>query len=434
MKKRMVLILLAAAMVLGMAACKKNGSGNGTTAAETTAVVDQVGTAQNATVSYYASHKELDDWWQVMALVAAGVDVQDDGYTPPELNEADVMTEGSPAATAKAILALYAIGTDPRTYFNDGDLVAALAAQQKDSGEFGTYLNEQIYAIIALECAGGQDYDRDAAFSYLCAQSLAGGGFSYDGTTVDPDLTGMALVALGFNRDNAAADRAAQNAITWLAANISEGGGYPSAWENGAETSDTISTVISGLVAYGADLTEEPFSNLVNNLLTYQTPDGGFGHTKQDKEANACSTYQALLALDSLKNGKSAYEYFKAGSEQKNDEPTASFQITGPDGDLLAGAQIDVTDGETVFEGIKAACEANGIDIVSSGTGAFAYISAIGGLKEFDKGPSSGWVYAVNGVYATAGAGSMKLKPDDYVWFYYSSDLGADFQAILSGE
>ncbi len=427
------MILLTAAFILGMLACGKNGAGSGTSTAETTAA-DPIATALNATVSYYASHKELDDWWQVMALVSAGVDVQNEGYLPPPLNEEDVLTEGSVAAAAKAIMALYAIDADPRTYFGGGDLVQALASQQKSNGQFGSYLNEQIYAIIALECAGGEDYDRDAAYSYLCGQSLPGGGFSYDGTTVDPDLTGMALVALGFNKDNAAADATAKNAIAWLAANISENGGYPSAWENGAETSDTISTVISGLIAYGADLKAEPFSALVSSLLAYQTHDGGFSHTKQDGGVNTVSTYQALLALVSLKNGKSAYEYFKAGSENNVGVPYAYYQITGPEGDLLTGARVEVTDGISVFDGLKAVCEANGIEFESSGSGAFAYVSAIGGLKERDKGPSSGWVFAVNGVYATAGAGSTELNPDDYVWFYYSSDLGADFQAILSAE
>jgi hypothetical protein len=58
----------------------------------------------------------------------------------------------------------------------------------------------------------------------------------------------------------------------------------------------------------------------------------------------------------------------------------------------------------------------------------------MGGLKEYDGGSMSGWVYAVNGVYASTGAGGTELKPGDYVWFYFSADLGADFQKILSGE
>ena len=89
---------------------------------------------------------------------------------------------------------------------------------------------------------------------------------------------------------------------------------------------------------------------------------------------------------------------------------------------------------ETVYDGIKAVCDANSIELETKGSGSFLYISSIGGQKEYDGGPLSGWVYAKNGVYATVGVGGAELSPGDFIWLYYSVNLGADFQELLSSQ
>lgn len=112
---------------------------------------------------------------------------------------------------------------------------------------------------------------------------------------------------------------------------------------------------------------------------------------------------------------------------------SAEFQITGPKGDILVKTRFCATGVETVYDGIRAVCNANGIEIEIKGSGSFAYVSSIDGIKEFETGAMSGWVYAKNGVYSTKGIGSEKLSDGDYIWFYYSNNLGADFQETLSG-
>ena len=57
---------------------------------------------------------------------------------------------------------------------------------------------------------------------------------------------------------------------------------------------------------------------------------------------------------------------------------------------------------------------------VSSRTSPFGvYVSAIGGLAEKEHGPSSGWMYSVNGVSPNTSCSSYKLQDGDSVSWYY---------------
>lgn len=123
-----------------------------------------------------------------------------------------------------------------------------------------------------------------------------------------------------------------------------------------------------------------------------------------------------------------------SAEQDPSQEQTASFRITGPEGDILPLTQADITGLETVLEGLKTICTANGIEVKTSGSGMFAYIRSIGGLEELDAGALSGWVFAKNNVYSNAGAGSAELSSGDIIWFYYTKDLGADFQKLLSAQ
>ncbi len=69
----------------------------------------------------------------------------------------------------------------------------------------------------------------------------------------------------------------------------------------------------------------------------------------------------------------------------------------------------------------------------SRGAGGAAYVEGISNLYEFDKGPKSGWVFAVNGVYSGTGAGSYSVESGDAIEWVYTLDLGKDVQAALEG-
>lgn len=305
--------LLACLLALLLAVMPMQVFADGAATEDLPLLISPAPSASLTPVDYYRSHKTLSDWWEVLALTAAGVDLDAEGFVLPELNAESILSSGSSTVLAKAILSLGAIDQNPRLAFGDDascDPVRTLAALQQDNGAFGSYLNEQIYAMIALECTDSSAYDRESALTYLCSCRLADGGFAYFGDTGDVDLTAMTLLALQYFRGNEAAETAISSAVQFLADNMSESGTYPSLWEPGVEPSESISAAISGLVAVGVDMTAEPFSKLVATLAEYQTADGGYAHALGTELSDAYATYQALLAVSELQSGVSAYASF----------------------------------------------------------------------------------------------------------------------------
>ena len=257
-----------------------------------------------STVDYYRSNKTLSDWWEVLALTAAGVDVKAEGFVLPALDGDSISTSGSPTALAKAILSLGAIGENPRFYFGnaaDRDLVRVLASLQGENGAFGAYLNEHIYAVIALELTDPSAYDRDAAIVYLCSCRLADGGFAYYGDVSDVDLTAMALLALQYFRGDRAAEEAIESSVAFLVSAMSEDGAYPSAWEPGVEPSESVSAVISGFVAVGIDMTVEPYAKLARKLAEYCR-----SHPKVERVS--------FVGFDTHPSHENARKYYRYGS------------------------------------------------------------------------------------------------------------------------
>ncbi len=98
-------------------------------------------------------------------------------------------------------------------------------------------------------------------------------------------------------------------------------------------------------------------------------------------------------------------------------------------GVILATSTIGFAEGETVFEVLKRACSASGIQIEYSWTPMYNsyYIEGINHLYEFDCGEESGWMYKVNGWFPNYGCSSYTLKDGDViVWCYTCNGLGAD--------
>lgn len=111
----------------------------------------------------------------------------------------------------------------------------------------------------------------------------------------------------------------------------------------------------------------------------------------------------------------------------------AYFTIIGQGGEqLVARTAVSTDDCRSVYDALRKFCTEQNVSIEATGSGAFTYVRSLCGLREFDGGPLSGWVYVVNGVYASVGVGGMAICPGDEVVFYYTLDLGKDVQAGLA--
>lgn len=98
------------------------------------------------------------------------------------------------------------------------------------------------------------------------------------------------------------------------------------------------------------------------------------------------------------------------------------------DGIIFPETEVPFSDGESVFDVLQRVCQENKIHMESNWTPLYnsAYIEGIHNLYEFDVGPLSGWMYAVNGWFPNYGCSRYQLKDGDKVEWRYTCDLGYD--------
>ncbi len=101
-------------------------------------------------------------------------------------------------------------------------------------------------------------------------------------------------------------------------------------------------------------------------------------------------------------------------------------KIEGPEGWLIEGATVAWTQDMTAYDAILEACTQAEVELVTTGSGSYVYISSVGGFAEKSDGVLSGWIFKFNGEMASKGCGAVKLEENDRVSVYFTRDLGID--------
>ena len=87
-------------------------------------------------------------------------------------------------------------------------------------------------------------------------------------------------------------------------------------------------------------------------------------------------------------------------------------------------------EGDSVFSILARAARYNKIQLESQASPlqgeSGVYVQGIHYLYEFSCGPLSGWLFKVNGAFASGDSASYLLKDGDEVEWVYSCDLGRD--------
>lgn len=98
------------------------------------------------------------------------------------------------------------------------------------------------------------------------------------------------------------------------------------------------------------------------------------------------------------------------------------------DGVILEAKDVELNDGDTVFDVLVKATKAHKIHMEYTGSKEYKtnYIEGIHNIYEFDCGPLSGWMYRVNGSFPNYGCSNYTLKAGDVVEWIYTCDLGKD--------
>lgn len=139
-------------------------------------------------------------------------------------------------------------------------------------------------------------------------------------------------------------------------------------------------------------------------------------------ETKSSSTKQETKKIEtnnsSSKQETSAPQQVEPPKQETPIKQTASVQVIGVNSTMMQG-NIEVNSSSTAYSVLRELAKQNGKSISTKGFGSTVYVSGIDGLKEFDHGPSSGWMYKVNGTPPNIGAGAYRLKAGDQVIWYY---------------
>lgn len=146
---------------------------------------------------------------------------------------------------------------------------------------------------------------------------------------------------------------------------------------------------------------------------------------KQDTkktETKSSSTKQETKKTEtntsSSKHETSAPQQVETPKQDTPVKQTVSIKVIGINTTMMQG-NIEVNSSSTAYSVLRELAKQNGKSISTKGFGSTVYVSGIDGLKEFDHGPSSGWMYKVNGTPPNIGAGAYKVKAGDTVIWYY---------------
>lgn len=136
------------------------------------------------------------------------------------------------------------------------------------------------------------------------------------------------------------------------------------------------------------------------------------------QETKKQDTKKTETNTSSSKHETSAPQHVETPKQDTPVKQTVSIKVIGINTTMMQG-NIEVNSSSTAYSVLRELAKQNGKSISTKGFGSTVYVSGIDGLKEFDHGPSSGWMYKVNGTPPNIGAGAYRLKAGDQVIWYY---------------
>ena len=216
-----------------------------------------------------------------------------------------VLDPDRPTDNARAAIAVKLTGGDPSSV-EGHDLLKPLENVEKVRGQG---LNAEIWALITAGVCGKELARADTYIDDILAmQDEREGGITFDGSSMDVDITAMAIQALTtYPKEDDGSRDAVAAARSWLSSVQEETGSYGNA--------ESTAQVILALSCLGedpggsGDFIKGKGNTLFDGLMIYRAGDG-FCHV-DEAEADAMATEQALCALDALllsEGGMSFYD------------------------------------------------------------------------------------------------------------------------------
>ncbi|MCL2216862.1 MAG: terpene cyclase/mutase family protein, partial [Defluviitaleaceae bacterium] len=216
---------------------------------------------------------------------------------------------------SRVILGLVAAGFDPRDVagFN---LMLPLGDFERTIWQG---INGAIFALLALD---SQNFDvpvnpdatvqatREMYVNEILRRQTPDGGWNLTAgmngpvganEKGDPDVTGMALQALAKYQDNPEVSAAIGRALDFLSGIQNADGGFTGNFSGGESVLESAVQVLVALTELGIPVDDPRFvkngNTLVDNVISFQNPNGSFRHSYGSTESNLMSTEIGLYGL-----------------------------------------------------------------------------------------------------------------------------------------
>ncbi|WP_342715018.1 DUF4430 domain-containing protein [Bacillus paramycoides] len=211
---------------------------------------------------------------------------------------------------ARTIIMMNAMQADP-TKVGEHNLVQKLYESDKVNSVTGYTFALLAFDTKKYEVPVNSKWNRVALVDALLNAQHTDGGWTYDSASSKDsassvDVTGMVLSALAPYQDRPDVKPAVEKAVAYLYKEQLENGGFSA---DGQENSNSVAQAIIGL-SLVKDADQNRLHKAVQNLLSYQLPNGEFKWLPSDQNGSGMATEQAFLALLQFKDiGKSIYDW-----------------------------------------------------------------------------------------------------------------------------
>ncbi|MGG5766690.1 DUF4430 domain-containing protein [Bacillus wiedmannii] len=228
---------------------------------------------------------------------------------------------------ARTIIMMNAMQADP-TKVGEHNLVQKLYESDKVNSVTGYTFALLAFDTKKYEVPVNSKWNRVALVDALLNAQHTDGGWTYDSVSSKDsassvDVTGMVLSALAPYQDRPDVKPAVEKAVAYLYNEQLENGGFSA---DGQENSNSAAQAIIGL-SLVKDVDQNRLHKAMQNLLSYQLPNGEFKWLPSDQNGSGMATEQAFLALLQFEDlGKSIYDWSNVSVPEIDKKPNVDSE------------------------------------------------------------------------------------------------------------
>ncbi|KMN44727.1 DUF4430 domain-containing protein [Bacillus sp. LK2] len=283
------------------------------------------------------SEKMLQDGigsdWVAIGLARSGVNIPVEtkvNYVKPVAEKVKKrLNRFSATDLARTIIMMNAMNVDP-TKIEGQNLVQNLFESDKVDSVTGYAFALLAFDTKKYEVPVEVKWNRVALVQALLQAQHTDGGWTYDSSSKKEsasniDVTGMVLSALAPYQEQQDVKPVIQKAVDYLYKQQLDNGGFAA---DGQENSNSTAQAIIGL-SLVKDVDHTRLNKAVQNLMSYQLPNGEFKWLPKDQKGSGMATEQAFLALLQFKDlGKSIYDLSNVSGNEIDTKPIVEPETT----------------------------------------------------------------------------------------------------------